>query len=212
MQTFDRVAIKAEAKNVFYRNRSLCISMMLIVVAAELILSTVSAGFLGALFSGIISVIAAGFFTQCWRDTPISVSQALSDTFDEGFLRKLGGMLLMQLKVFLWSLLFFIPGIIKDLSYALTPYILSDCPNVPAAEATVLSEKMMRGHRMDYLVMELSFLGWALLSALTAGILHVLYVGPYIELTQAGIYEELKQIALDTGAVTQAELDGQLIY
>ena len=212
MQTFDRVAIKAEAKNVFYRNRSLCISMMLIVVVAELILSTVSAGFLGVLFSGLIAVTAAGFFVQCWLDTPIGISQALSATFDEGFLRKMGGMLWMQLQVFLWSLLFLVPGIIKNYSYALTPYILNDCPNVPAMEACRLSEKIMRGHRMDYFVTELSFLGWALLSALTAGILHVLYVGPYMELTQAGIYEELKQIALDTGAVTQAELDGQIVY
>ncbi|MBQ9196741.1 MAG: DUF975 family protein [Clostridia bacterium] len=212
MQTFDRVAIKEEAKNVFSRNRSLCVSMMLIIVVAELILSTVSAGFLGILFSGIIAVTAAGFFTKCWQDAPIGVSEALSDTFDEGFLRKMGGMLWMQLKVFLWSLLFVIPGIIKSYSYALTPYILSDYPNVLPMEACRLSEKMMRGHRVDYFVTELSFLGWGLLSAVTMGILHVLYVGPYIELTQAGIYEELKQIALDTGAVTQAELDGEAIY
>ena len=212
MQTFDRAAIKEEAKQVFYRNRNLCVTMALLLIAAEIILTTVSAGFLGILFSGVIMVTAADFFVRCWRDQPIAISQAISNTFDEGFLNKLGGMLWMQLKVFLWALLFIIPGVIKSYSYALTPYILADCHNVPAMEASHISEKMMRGHRMDYFIMELSFLGWQLLSALTCGILHVLYVGPYMDLTKAGIYEELKQIALDTGAVTQAELDGQIVY
>ena len=210
MQTFDRVAIKAEAKNVMRSYQSACISMMLIVVAVNLILVSVSFGFLSVLFSGLVTVTAAGFYVHCWREAPISIGDAISASFDEGFLRKIGGMLWMQLKVFLWSLLFLIPGIVKSLSYALTPYILNEYPGVPAMDASKVSEKMMRGHRGDYFIMELSFLGWSLLSVLTAGILHVVYVGPYMELTKAGIYEELKQIALDTGVVTQAELDGSI--
>lgn len=211
MQTFDRAAIKAEAKRIFYRNRSLCVSMALLVLLANLILTSVSAGILSLLLSGVIAVTACGFYLECWRDQPISVSQALSATFDEGFLRKMGGMLWMGLKVFLWSLLLIIPGIIKSFSYALTPYILYDCPNVPAMEACLVSEKMMRGHRMELFIAQLSFLGWQLLSALTLGIVGVLFAGPYEELSFAGIYEELKQLALETGAVTQAELDGQIL-
>lgn len=211
MDTFDRVAIKAEAKNVFYRNRSACISMMLLIVAAELVLTTISMGFLTMVLTGVILVMGAFFYLNCWRDTPVAVSAAVSDTFDNGFLRKMGGMLWMELQIFLWSLLFIVPGIIKNYSFALTPYILADCPNVPAMEASRLSERMMRGHRLDYFVMELSFLGWLLLSAFTFGILHVVYVGPYMELTKAGVYNELKQLALDTGVVSQAELDGEIL-
>ena len=37
MQTFDRVAIKAEAKNIFYRNRSLCIAMAVVLLLLSLL-------------------------------------------------------------------------------------------------------------------------------------------------------------------------------
>ena len=211
METFDRAAIKMEAKQVLARNRSQCIMMTLCVLVVEMVTVAVSAGILTALLNGLLVVTSAGFFVSCWRDTPITVSQAISETFDEGFLRKLGGMLWMDLKVFLWTLLFIIPGIYKALGYILTPYILYDCPNVPAMEASRISEKIMNGHRMDYFVALLSFLGWELLAGITFGILDVLFVRPYSQLTFAGIYEELKQIALDTGAVTAAELDGQIM-
>ena len=211
MQTFDRPAIKAEAKRLFYANRSLCISMALLVVLANVLLTSISAGFLAILLTGVISVTSAGFFLNIWRESPQAVSQAVSDTFDVNFLRKMGGMLWMMLKVFLWSLLFMIPGIIKAFAYALTPYILYDCPNVPAMEACRISEKITRGHKGELFVAYLSFLGWDLLGVLTLGILEVLFVLPYKETTFAGIYEELKQLALDTGAVTQAELDGQVM-
>ena len=67
---------------------------------------------------------------------------------------------------------------------------------------------MMYGHRMELFIAQLSFFGWLLLSGLTGGILYVLHVGPYMELTFAGIYEEIRQIALDEGKVSQLELDG----
>lgn len=209
MDTFDRAAIKQEAKNVFNRNRSICVSMMLLLVLATAVITAVSAGFLGLLLSGVITVTGTFFFIKCWRDTPVAVSAAVSETFDSGFLRKMGGMLWMDLQIFLWSLLLIVPGIVKAYGTILTPYILADCPNVQAMDACRISERMMRGHRMDYFVLDLSFLGWELLSALTLGILHVLYVGPYLELTKAGVYEELKNLALESGAVTQEQLDGQ---
>lgn len=93
-------------------------------------------------------------------------------------------------------------------SLALTPYILADCPNVSATQASALSARMMYGHRMELFIAQLSFFGWLLLSGLTGGILYVLHVGPYMELTFAGIYEEIRQIALDEGKVSQLELDG----
>ena len=119
-------------------------------------------------------------------------------------------MLWMMLKVFLWSLLFVIPGIIKALSYAMTPYILHQYPNVPAMEACNISEKMMKGHKTDLFITELSFLGWILLAGLTFGILYILYVGPYMEMTMAGIYDELERLALESNIVTEAELNGEV--
>lgn len=211
MQTFDRTSIKEEAKKILSRHRSICISMFLVIAVAEAIFAAVSLGFLSILLAGLTAVTAAFFYLSCWRESPVTVSQSLSETFDNGFLRKIGGMLWMQLKVFLWSFVFIIPGIIKAYSYILTDYVLADCPQIPAMDACRISEKIMRGHRAEYFLMELSFVGWMLLSAFTFGILYVVHVGPYMLLTKSGIYEELKQIAVETGAVTQAELDGQII-
>ena len=69
---------------------------------------------------------------------------------------------------------------------------------------------MMRGHRADVFIAQLSFLGWQLLGAMTFGILTVLFVEPYQQISMAGIFEEIKQLALDQGVVSQEELDGGL--
>ena len=130
--------------------------------------------------------------------------------FTKGFVpygRKLGGMLWMQLFTFLWTLLFIIPGIIKSLSYAMTPYILGDCPDVKAKDALKLSMRMMEGHKAELFVLYLSFIGWAILCALTFGILYIFYVGPYVNATIAGYYGKIKTLALDSGVVAPEELN-----
>ena len=86
--------------------------------------------------------------------------------------------------VMLWSLLLFIPGIMAAYSYRLAPYILLDNPEIGGREAIRRSKEMMRGHRWELFVCDLSFLGWALLVMLTAGILSV-WVTPYRQTTYA---------------------------
>lgn len=126
----------------------------------------------------------------------------------KGFGRKLGGYLWMQLFIFLWSLLLWIPGIIKSYSYALTPYILCDCPNVRAQDALKLSMRIMHGKKFDLFVFLLSFLGWNVLSVLTLGILDYFYVGPWQSSAMACWYLEAREDALRSGVVTMAELEG----
>ena len=104
-----------------------------------------------------------------------------------------------------------IPGIIKAISYALTPYILADCKNVRATDALKLSMRMMEGHKWEYFVLGLSFIGWMLLTSLTGGLLYVFYVGPYMNNTFAGYYAERKAAALAEGTVTQAQLAGEAL-
>ncbi|MFZ5974688.1 MAG: DUF975 family protein [Bacillota bacterium] len=132
-----------------------------------------------------------------------------SDFFSKGFAdygRNLAGVLWMYLFIFLWSLLLFIPGIIKALSYWMTPYILADCPKVEPAEALKLSMRMTQGYKGEIFVMFLSFIGWMLLSAMTGMILYLFYVGPYIHTSLAGYYLELKKNALEKGVVRPEEL------
>lgn len=98
---------------------------------------------------------------------------------------------LMTAYVFLWMLLLIIPGIIKAYSYAMTPFILKDHPEMSNNEAIELSMKMMEGHKMDYFILQLSFFGWILLTILTLGI-GMLWVEPWMETAQAAFYEDLK--------------------
>ena len=104
-------------------------------------------------------------------------------------------MFLRNLFIVLWALLLVIPGIIKAYSYRLVPYILKEHPELSAMEAITLSRRMMNGHKADAFVLDLSFLGWILLSALTCGILHIFYVGPYIQATDAELYRAIAAAA-----------------
>ena len=141
------------------------------------------------------------------RDEELSVGTVFKTGFT-GYGRKLGGYLWMQLFTFLWSLLLVVPGIIKSYSYAMTPYILSDCPNVRATDALKLSMRIMRGRKADLFVFHLSFLGWAILSTLTAGILAVFYVYPYFYSSSACWYLEAREAALRDGVITMGQLEG----
>ncbi len=77
---------------------------------------------------------------------------------------------LMGLYMILWTLLFIIPGIIKSYSYAMTPYILAEHPEMSVNEAITESRRMMDGNKWRLFCLILSFIGWALLCALPASI------------------------------------------
>ena len=87
-----------------------------------------------------------------------------------------------------------IPGIIKSYEYRMIPYILGETPNIPKEEAFALSRAMMTGNKWKAFVLDLSFLGWYILSGLTFGILGIFYVNPYVEQTSAALYQKLKSL------------------
>ena len=116
-------------------------------------------------------------------------------------------MLLRGVYTFLWSLLFLIPGIVKSYAYSMVPYIIYENPNLTAKQAIALSCKLTDGYKWDLFILDLSFIGWNLLSAITGGILGILYVYPYMGVTHATVYEHLKQSALTGGRVTYLDFD-----
>ena len=101
-------------------------------------------------------------------------------------------MFLKNLFLALWTMLFIIPGIVKAYAYRMVPYILKEHPELSGTQAITLSRRMMKGHKGDAFVLDLSFIGWILLSALTFGILHLFYVGPYMEATNAELYKAVR--------------------
>ena len=98
--------------------------------------------------------------------------------------------LLRALYVFLGTLLLVIPGIIASYSYAMTDYILAEHPERTASEAIELSKRMMTGNRWRLFCLEISFSGWAILSALTLGI-GELWLVPYKQAAKAAFYREV---------------------
>lgn len=94
--------------------------------------------------------------------------------------------------IFLWSLLFIIPGIIKEISYSMSYYIAIDNPNLSPMDTITESQKIMDGHKMDYFILMLSFIPWILLVGITFGIAAI-YVIPYIETTTANFYNIVKR-------------------
>jgi uncharacterized membrane protein len=161
------------------------------------------------LIAGPLAIGLCYFFVQVilGRDEEILVDTPFRAAFT-GYWRKVGGYAWMYLFQVLWSLLFIIPGIIKSFSYALTPYILGDCPHVKAQDALKLSMRIMRGRKADLFVFYLSYIGWGLLSAITFGLVAIFYVQPYVQSALACFYLEAREEALRSGAITLDQLNG----
>ena len=116
----------------------------------------------------------------------------LFDGFRGGrYTRVFCALFLVNLFTFLWTLLLIIPGIIKAFSYALTPYILLDEPELTARQAITRSCEIMQGRRWKLFCLYLSFIGWGILSLLTFGI-GFLWLAPYMNASIAAFYEDAR--------------------
>ena len=166
---------------------------------AQVLLSEMSTlyGYLGLYWLFVIFLIAplmVGFvnafralLVQGDREIPTNMYKIAT----KGYWHKVWGMFLMSVFVFLWSLLFVIPGIIKAFSYAMTPYILEEHPELTANEAIDHSRAMMKGHKFDLFWLYLSFIGWGILCIPTLGI-GTFWLIPYMQTAQASFYEDVK--------------------
>jgi len=166
-------------------------------------------GGVGAAFFLIYPLVVNldGVYTKIFRREPTNVAEMFNN-LTVNYLRKVGGMAWMILFMFLWFIIpvaGFVIGIIKSISYSMTPYILANCPNVEAKDALKLSMRMTQGYKGELFVFYLSYIGWMLLSALTIHILGLFYVFPYIYSSMAGYYVELKDRAIASGTISEQE-------
>lgn len=140
-----------------------------------------------------IYLIAIGYsfsFLDVSRGAPVETRTLLEPTKD--YMRYLGGLLRVFVYVLLWSLLLYIPGIIKAISYSQTFFIMRENPEMSGEQAIQRSMDMMRGHKMDYFLFSLSYIGWVLLGYITFGV-GLLFVMPYVVTGMGGFYDELKK-------------------
>lgn len=132
----------------------------------------------------------------------------LAYAFDHSYINVVKTMFHVDLRVFLWALLFVIPGIYKKYQYRMVPYILAEQPDMNYKEALQMSKDMMNGEKWHALVLDLSFVLWHMLGMITCGIVEIFYVNPYVELTDASLYRRLRE--LHDGAGQPALPDGNL--
>ncbi len=100
--------------------------------------------------------------------------------------------LLRDVYLFLWALLFVIPAIVKAYSYALVPYILADDPSMSPKDAITCSRTMMNGNKWKAFMLDLSFIGWDILAVVTAGLVGVFYSNPYQCAAHAEMYKAIR--------------------
>lgn len=112
-----------------------------------------------------------------------------------------------EVKIFLWSLLFVIPGIIKSYEYCMVPYILAENPQISCERAFELSRKMTKGEKWKIFVLDLSFIGWRILGVLCCCVGQV-FVEPYYEATFAELYQIMREKAHGLGFSDYNELYG----
>lgn len=117
-------------------------------------------------------------------------------------------LLVRNIYIYLWTLLFIVPGIIKQYEYAMIPYLLAENPGMARDRAFDLSREMMHGHKWELFVLYLSFIWWWLLAIVTCGLGAIFYVGPYIRATVAEFYAERRREAFEKGISGPDELYG----
>lgn len=220
---FDRIRIKENGKlhyqNNKWQNVLVILINTLIVGGVQVVVNLSGDDWVLAMFMSLVSIAVSLLVvniitmgTMTWFHRAIKTEGLKMEEMFWPFKEDYGGnvlmMFLISLYTALWSMLFVVPGIVKGYSYSLAMYIKSENPNIPASKAIELSTRMTNGHKMDLFVLDMSFIGWAILSAFTLNILGILYVMPYQYAAKAFAYEEIKEEALANQIVSEAELYG----
>lgn len=138
------------------------------------------------LFSGALALGHCKYYIDLVAENRQDEVSVIFSRFDI-FLKAMGLNLFMALFIWLWSLLFIVPGIIAAYRYCLAPYLMAENPNLGIREAVNMSKELMAGNKWRLFCLHLSFIGWGILSALTCGI-GDLWLNPYIYAANAAFY------------------------
>ena len=169
------------------------VGVVIVIILVAIIVFAVIMALVIVLDAFILNPIELGskrFFLVNLND--IAQVKEIAFGFDNCYKNTVKIMFFRDLYTVLWSLLFIIPGIVKSYEYRMIPYILADHPDMSKEQAFALSKQMMTGQKWNAFVLDLSFIPWHLLSIITLGIVEIFYVSPYVQQTNAALYEALK--------------------
>lgn len=141
------------------------------------------------LVGGLMNLGITDYFQRLnyQQRAPMGVLFSHVSQYKEAFLANL----LVIVYIALWSILLVIPGIVAAYSYSMTFFIMQENPGMSATEAIKASKQLMRGHKLELFWLELSFLGWAILSMLTFGIGYF-FLNPYFVATKTAYYDSIR--------------------
>lgn len=185
------------------------VSVLLVVLGILSILALVS-----IILGGATKYGYAKFLFKLLNKEEVAVSDLFSEysRIGSGFVMNL----LTGIYLMLWTLLFFPVGIVKSFSYALTPYIMAENPNVGANEAITMSREMMNGHKGKLFLLKLSFIGWSLLLVLLAMVLIFPVAAVFVASEVLGVVATLAYFLIITVAsmylTTYIETAGAAFY
>lgn len=203
----DRATIKAKAKQQI--KGKLGVLFLITLIFTLIVFAAVQVPHVGIIATFIFTAGFSLSLIQIYLGVTDGVKPAVGDLF-KGFNHLFPAIklyLLMGVKIFLWSLLFFIPGLVKSYAYSMAPYILAENPGMSASEAIRRSKEMTNGHKMDLFVLGLSFFGWCMLVPFTFGLLGIWLV-PYAATTFAFAYKSLKGTpAVESSAASGEDID-----
>ncbi len=137
-----------------------------------------------------LKVGGLAFFKQNIIDPPADINE-IGVGF-KNYLHIFITLFLNDLFLTLWTMLLIVPGIIKSYSYRMVPYILADEPDLSPTDTITRSRQMMDGHKWHAFCYDLSFIGWAILTILTCGIVGMFWFGPYKNNSDAALYLALR--------------------
>lgn len=115
----------------------------------------------------------------------------------ENYMRNVETIFFRDLFICLWSLLLVVPGIIKAYEYYFVPFLLADHPDMSGTDILNLSREMTAGRKFDLFVLDLSFILWFLLAAVTFNLSGIFYSFPYMFETRALMYADLVRDGAD---------------
>ena len=196
-----RSELKQNAKDRLKNNWGLAIGIIivctLISCIPNLLAEIDSESFAISVIIPIITLVITGPLTIGQCKFFINLANRSNPKFSDlwyGFnnmLRAIGVTLLVGVIVFIGTILFIIPGIILAFMYSQVYYIMAENPEMSIMNCLKESSRIMKGHKMDLFILELSFLGWGILMVITLGIAG-LYVLPYYNATLTNFYLDIK--------------------
>ena len=150
----------------------------------------------GGLFTSLISFVITGVVGFGTVNYFLNISRGKDVNWKDVFAKKdmfvafVVLSLLAGLIICAGTILLVIPGIIAALALSMIYYIKLDNPDLGYVDCLKKSNELMKGHKWEYFVLNLSFIGWALLVPLTLGIL-AFWLAPYMAVTECNLYNKL---------------------